>query len=97
VLLNCSKATIRKRWLAIYDKVPEHPRALELLPSFVTVRSPSIGDPKSDHDAFKRGTEKKRLLLRYMRQHIEELRPATNPVEPWECQRTPKSNSARTR
>jgi hypothetical protein len=88
-LLNCSNATIRKRWLAIYDKIAEHPRTLDLLPAFLGSKSYGRDRPGAAHETFRRGTEKKRILLQYLRQHMEELRPAREPVAPWR----PRSNS----
>ena len=58
--LAIARASVRKRWVGIYDKVGT------ITPEMF------VGEiPLSD----KRGTEKKRQLLGYLRHHLEELRP----------------------
>ncbi|MBX3619459.1 MAG: hypothetical protein KF891_05650 [Rhizobacter sp.] len=61
-LLGVSMHTIKKLWRAIYARVDERFAALLAEP----------GAPVGDGV---RGPEKRRLLLRYLRQHLEELRP----------------------
>lgn len=58
-LLDRTIWTIRKRWQSIYERVEN--KAPALLPP-----------PTLDR---KRGTEKRRVLLRYLQEHPEELRP----------------------
>jgi len=62
--LSLSLSAVKKTWLSIYDRVAGH------LPGF-----------SSDHDAMggttERGKEKKQRLLTYLRDHPEELRPAS--------------------
>jgi len=61
--LFISPWTVKKRWHAIYERVADVDREL-LLP-------PVANNP----DATSRGTERRRHLLYYLRQHREELRP----------------------
>jgi hypothetical protein len=61
--LSVSPWTVKKRWHAIYDRVTDVDR--ELLP-------PSIAYVA---DASSRGSERRRHLLNYLRQHPEEIRP----------------------
>jgi hypothetical protein len=61
--LSLSPWTVKKRWRAIYDRVADVDR--DLLP-------PSIA---YGAHASSRGTERRRQLLNYLRQHFEELRP----------------------
>jgi DNA-binding CsgD family transcriptional regulator len=65
--LSVSPWTVKKRWRAIYDRVMDVDR--ELLP-------PPIG--YGTH-ASSRGAERRRHLLNYLRQHLEELRPYGPP------------------
>jgi hypothetical protein len=61
--LCISPWTVKKRWHAIYERVADVDREL-LLP-------PVANSP----DATSRGAERRRHLLHYLRQHLEELRP----------------------
>ena len=61
--LAVSRWTVKKRWHAIYERVADVDS--ELLPS------PIAGGL----EASSRGTERRRYLLNYLRQHLEELRP----------------------
>jgi DNA-binding CsgD family transcriptional regulator len=61
--LFISPWTVKKRWHAIYERVADIDN--ELLP-------PPIADGPS---ANSRGAERRRHLLNYLRQHLEELRP----------------------
>jgi DNA-binding NarL/FixJ family response regulator len=61
--LSVSTWTVKKRWHAIYDRVADVDR--ELLP-------PSIA---YSAEVSSRGMERRRQLLNYLRQHLEELRP----------------------
>ena len=61
--LSISPWTVKKRWHAIYDRVTDVDP--ELLP-------PSIA---YGAHASSRGAERRRHLLNYLRQHLEELRP----------------------
>ena len=61
--LSLSPWTVKKRWHAIYDQVTDVDR--DLLP-------PSIA--YGAHGS-SRGPERRRQLLNYLRQHLEELRP----------------------
>jgi hypothetical protein len=61
--LSVSRWTVKKRWHAIYERVADVDS--ELLPL------PIAAGP----DASSRGTERRRHLLNYLRQHLEELRP----------------------
>lgn len=60
--LHVSLSTVHKRWQALYERVAVV--APDLLPS--------ARDASSDH---RRGVEKRRHLLTYLRSHLEELRP----------------------
>jgi len=61
--LGITPSAVKKRWLTVYARVAE--KAPSLLPE----RGP-------DADERARGPEKRRRLLRYLREHPEELRPA---------------------
>lgn len=63
--LCVSTWTVKKRWHAIYDRVTDVDN--ELLPPPVAYAA----------DAGSRGAERRRHLLNYLRQHLEELRPYT--------------------
>ena len=75
--LSVSRWTVKKRWHAIYERVADVDS--ELLPS------PIADGPASSS----RGTERRRHLLNYLRQHLEELRPFKSP------QRQTSHNAAR--
>jgi hypothetical protein len=68
--LSISPWTVKKRWHAIYERVADVDN--ELLPP------PPIAD---DPHATSRGAERKRHLLSYLQQHLEELRPFEPPVQ----------------
>lgn len=59
-VLHVSLATVKKRWEAVYDRVADVVESLTL-PTNVTIG--------------RRGAEKRRRLLAYLREHPEELRP----------------------
>ncbi len=61
--LHAALATVKKRWASIYDRVASVDPDLLLGPAEAV---PSEG---------RRGPEKRRRLLGYLRQHLEELRP----------------------
>ena len=61
--LSVSRWTVKKRWHAIYERVADVDS--ELLP-------PSIA---YGAHAASRGSERRRHLLNYLRQHLEEIRP----------------------
>jgi DNA-binding CsgD family transcriptional regulator len=61
--LSVSRWTVKKRWHAIYERVADVDS--ELLP-------PSIA---YGIHAYSRGSERRRHLLNYLRQHLEEIRP----------------------
>jgi len=63
ISLSLSRWTVKKRWHAIYDRVADVDS--DLLP-------PSIA---YGAHACSRGAERRRRLLNYLRQHLEELRP----------------------
>lgn len=64
--LHVSPSTVQKRWHAVYERAAAAP---ELFPSgMATGQSPQT-----------RGSEKRRHLLAYLRQHPEELRPILPP------------------
>src|SRR4029434_3747884 len=65
--LSISRWTVKKRWHAIYDRVLDVDK--ELLPPPVAYGS----------RASSRGAERRRHLLNYLRQHLEELRPYESP------------------
>jgi hypothetical protein len=74
--LHISLSSVRRTWLAIYDRVAAH--APEILGESFRLGNPSPG----------RGRGKKHRLLAYLREHPEELRPisrkvlATIPISP---------------
>jgi DNA-binding CsgD family transcriptional regulator len=61
--LFISPWTVKKRWHAIYERVADVDRELLLPP---VANSPAVTS---------RGAERRRHLLHYLRQHLEELRP----------------------
>ncbi len=61
--LSISPWTVKKRWHAIYDRVTDVDP--ELLPTPIAYGA----------HASSRGAERRRILLNYLRQHLEELRP----------------------
>jgi DNA-binding CsgD family transcriptional regulator len=67
--LSLSPWTVKKRWHAIYDRVADVDN--ELLPL------PIAYGPH----ATSRGAERRRQLLCYLRQHLEELRPFEPPLQ----------------
>lgn len=62
--LFISPWTVKKRWRAIYQRVTDVDHEL-LLPA------------ATSSDATSRGAERRRHLLHYLRQHLEELRPSS--------------------
>jgi hypothetical protein len=76
--LNVSDATIKKRWESIYDRVMEVD--LDLLRgstygSHMPRKEPLARSPDQHELVPKRGPEKRYRLLRYLVNHLEELRP----------------------
>jgi hypothetical protein len=67
--LALSVAAIKKEWLSIYDRV-------------AGCDANVIGDNAQPDATSKRGKEKRRRLLAYLRRHPEELRPASPRVHP---------------
>lgn len=64
--LSLSLWTVKKRWLAVYDRV--------------AAAQPDLLPQTGDASPFPtRGAEKRRSLLNYLRQHQEELRPVSAP------------------
>jgi len=61
--LRVSVPTVKKMWLSIYRRVADHLPAL------------SANQSQPDVWSVRRGKEKKRGLLAYLREHPEELRP----------------------
>jgi DNA-binding CsgD family transcriptional regulator len=59
--LDISPSTVKKHWEAILERVAR------IQPDWLP--------PESTTDEGKRGVEKRRHLLSYLRQHLEELRP----------------------
>ena len=68
--LDVTVAAVKKRWVGIYDRVADIAPAL-----FPDV--PESGPAHRGQD--KRGQEKRRHLMRYLRLHPEELRPVEAP------------------
>ena len=66
--LCVSLSAVKKRWSTIYERVEA--RQPELLP---------VADAENSSTGQKRGVEKRHHLLRYLRQHPEELRPVEQP------------------
>jgi hypothetical protein len=64
--LDLALVTVRKRWDGIYEQVET--LAPDLLP-----------EPRKAAPESRRGCEKKRRLLSYLRHHLEELRPVERP------------------
>ena len=62
--LGISLSAVKKMWLSIYERVSAH------LPSLLPNRA-------STQESVERGREKKQRLLNYLREHPEELRPAS--------------------
>lgn len=58
--LSLSRSTVKSHWRAIYDRVDEH--------------APGLLSPICSAEQ-KRGAEKRRVLLNFLRHHLEELRP----------------------
>jgi len=67
--LHAALATVKKRWASIYDRVAS------IDPDLL------LGAAKSVPSEGRRGPEKRRRLLDYLRRHPEELRPV-NPLGP---------------
>ena len=65
--LNVSLPTVKKMWLSIYGRVAAS------IPGWMAEDSRSSADSK-------RGKEKRRLLLAYLQDHPEELRPVLRRV-----------------
>lgn len=63
--LGVSLTTVKKMWLSIYRRVAEHDP--DAIPGF----------PRTEMDSSQRGKEKRRLILAYLRDHPEELRPVS--------------------
>jgi DNA-binding CsgD family transcriptional regulator len=63
--LGVSLATVKKMWLSIYRRVAE--QAPDSVPDF----------PRTEAGGSQRGKEKRRLILAYLRDHPEELRPVS--------------------
>lgn len=63
--LGVSISAVKKSWLQIYERVAELEPYL----------APDV-DPESDDGSHERGKTKKQRLLSYLREHMEELRPA---------------------
>lgn len=63
--LGVSLATIKKMWLSVYGRVTEHNP--DAIPEF----------PRAEAGGSQRGKEKRRLILAYLRNHPEELRPVS--------------------
>ena len=61
--LSVSRWTVKKRWHAIYERVADVDG--ELLPPSIAYGAPAAS----------RGSERRRHLLNYLRQHLEEIRP----------------------
>lgn len=68
VTLDVALSTVKKRWTAMYERVSGQ------LPEMLPVVGSPAGLPLQ-----KRGQEKRRHLLAYLRQHPEELRPSLTP------------------
>ena len=77
--LSLSPWTVKKRWHAIYQRVADIDS--ELLPPAIAYGA----------HASSRGAERRRRLLYYLRQHLEELRPY-EPSNRWMAQRRAKSS-----
>lgn len=66
-ILNVTHWTVQKRWQSIFQRVEQN------LPGLL----PAVASAKQQ--AGKRGSEKQRVLLQYLHQHMEELRPYLPP------------------
>lgn len=64
--LNIALDTVRKHWRAMFNRVEE-------VDAMFFPRT-------TNSDRGKRGPEKRRLLLHYVRQHLEEIRPHVRGV-----------------
>ncbi len=69
--LGVSLPTVKKMWLSVYRRVAD--------------RQPEIvrHSPDSETETSKRGKEKRRHLLAYLREHPEELRPISQKLLGW--------------
>lgn len=70
--LNLALSTVKKRWQAIYDQVLL--LAPDILEEVLDKAEPGNG-MGTDAALRKRGSEKRRYLLNYLRQHPEEIHP----------------------
>ncbi|MBZ5659733.1 MAG: hypothetical protein LAO08_04940 [Acidobacteriia bacterium] len=67
--LNVSVPTVKKMWVSVYRRVSAH------LPELMPTAS------RPDVFSIQRGKEKKRRLLAYLRDHLEELRPFSRRLQ----------------
>ena len=67
--LGITVAAVKKRWAGVYE------RAADSVPALF----PEADEEAAPRDREKRGQEKRRHLLRYLRGHPEELRPVEEP------------------
>ena len=67
--LRIAPATVRKRWNGIYERIADS------APDALGQEAPPSRDG--------RGSERKRLLISYLRHHMEELRPLMPILAPW--------------
>lgn len=72
--LGLSVDAVKKRWAGIYDRVTD------ITPTLLFPEPPEEAPPEPRRGPEKRGHEKRRHLLRYLRLHPEELRPALPPA-----------------
>ena len=63
--LGVSLSTVKKTWRSVYERVAA--RLPKLIP----------GNSQPDGEASRRGRDKKQHLIAYLREHLEELRPAS--------------------
>lgn len=77
--LHLSPGSISKRWQDIYKRTQE--RLPDLLPFACEDKAATnkVEMGKKGIESVKRGVEKKRVLLRYLQTHLEELRPVEPP------------------
>jgi hypothetical protein len=66
--LGLSIAAVKKIWRRVHERVDD--------------TDPDLSVANENKPGFTRGKEKRRNLIRYLRYHLEELRPTVRPPRP---------------